>query len=327
MRADYLHYILEVDRLHSISMAAHSLYLAQTSLSTIVKNVEEELGFPIFERTHNGVQTTPEGEEALAFMWDIDCRLEQIRQLKKMEEHPSLPVTIITSPTISSAISLPVNRLLLEREPAGNLVFQAVPGESVGPMLIQNDANIGLTYFSEEGQKEFETVASRYQMETETMFVDHMYLLVPTDHPLASQNSVSCRELEHLNIAMLSHYKACEDSLVYSSNFGQGNRYITMDNIALIKQAVLRRSMVAVLSGFSIQNDPTGIGSKMKALRITGLKEENSVNLTLIYRTGHYLSYQEKTALQCIREYFRNTEFSPLLPAEDGIPAPQPADA
>lgn len=50
MKIEYLNYILEVWRCGSINAAAKVLYLSQSGLSSIIKSVEGELGYPIFER-------------------------------------------------------------------------------------------------------------------------------------------------------------------------------------------------------------------------------------------------------------------------------------
>ncbi|MBM6722611.1 helix-turn-helix domain-containing protein [Pseudoflavonifractor phocaeensis] len=51
MKLEHFRYFLEIGRLHSISAAARSLHIRQTTLSAIVKGAEEELGYPIFRRT------------------------------------------------------------------------------------------------------------------------------------------------------------------------------------------------------------------------------------------------------------------------------------
>ena len=50
MKLEQVRYMLEINRLHSISAAARSLHVGQTTLSAIVKSVEEEVGFSIFQR-------------------------------------------------------------------------------------------------------------------------------------------------------------------------------------------------------------------------------------------------------------------------------------
>ena len=131
MRMEHLYDLLEIEKHHSISAAAQAHYLSQTTLSSIVKSMEEELGFLIFKRTHCGVQTTAEGEEALAIIREILSRYEQIQQLGGPDTSRS-PVPLILSPTISESLCLPLSRLFLEREPDGNLEFRTGVGDEIG---------------------------------------------------------------------------------------------------------------------------------------------------------------------------------------------------
>ena len=314
MRIDHLQYLLEIDKYHSISAAAQQLYLGQTTLSSIVRSVEQELGFPIFYRTHNGVQTTPEGEEALALIWDMSCRFNEIKRLNENRAISNQPIPIVLSPTMNSVLALPVNDAFLREEPYGNLEFHAVSGEEVGTMMIKNDANIGVTYYTEKDYADYCAIASRYQINVERVFTDHLYLLVSKQHPLAERDSIACSELENLTIALLSYFVSCDSSLAYSKSFGQNNRYITLQNIALIKQAVLTGNTAAILSGLSIQYNQSEDNEQMKAIILTGTQEKNQMDVCLIHRTDHNLQYQEKVVLQCIKDYFGALQAPPFSP-------------
>ena len=65
MNTQYLSYVLEVERVGSISQAAQNLYIAQPNLSKSIKDLEKELGFTLFKRTSSGVQVTEAGSEFL----------------------------------------------------------------------------------------------------------------------------------------------------------------------------------------------------------------------------------------------------------------------
>ena len=83
MQSEHLRYLTEIGRCRSISVAAQKLYISQASLSTVLKNVEEEIGCELFKRTHNGVQVTPEGEEALALIAEIEQSIEKMFRLRE----------------------------------------------------------------------------------------------------------------------------------------------------------------------------------------------------------------------------------------------------
>ena len=54
-----------MERVGSITQAAHNLYMAKPNLSKALKELERELGFSIFKRTSVGVKVTEEGTQFL----------------------------------------------------------------------------------------------------------------------------------------------------------------------------------------------------------------------------------------------------------------------
>ena len=56
-----LQYLLELHKTRSFSLAAKNLMISQPSLSLMLKSLEEELGYPIFLRTKNGLVPTEQG--------------------------------------------------------------------------------------------------------------------------------------------------------------------------------------------------------------------------------------------------------------------------
>ncbi|MGN0602017.1 MAG: LysR family transcriptional regulator [Oscillospiraceae bacterium] len=80
MNLTHLRYLVEVERFGSITKAAAALYMGQPNLSKAIKEVERELGSPIFKRTAKGVVPTEKGKEFLQYAKAI------IVQMDKMEE-------------------------------------------------------------------------------------------------------------------------------------------------------------------------------------------------------------------------------------------------
>ena len=79
-------YVLEIAARSSVSQAAQKLYLSQSALSQQLRRLEEELGYPLFSRTANGLQLTPEGqlfcEQAgpVAERWTEFCKAVQQKE-------------------------------------------------------------------------------------------------------------------------------------------------------------------------------------------------------------------------------------------------------
>ena len=67
MTLQHLRYVLAVSECGTMNRASERLNVAQPSLSTAIRALEEELGIKIFKRTARGVTVTENGEEFLVY--------------------------------------------------------------------------------------------------------------------------------------------------------------------------------------------------------------------------------------------------------------------
>ena len=67
MTLTQLRYAITVANSSSMNEAARNLFISQPSLSTAIKELEEEIGVELFRRTNRGIYVTPEGEEFLGY--------------------------------------------------------------------------------------------------------------------------------------------------------------------------------------------------------------------------------------------------------------------
>ena len=67
MNLSYLKYAVEVEKTGSITKAAQNYYMNQPHLSKIIRELERDLGCPIFDRTSRGMIPTARGEEFLRY--------------------------------------------------------------------------------------------------------------------------------------------------------------------------------------------------------------------------------------------------------------------
>lgn len=65
MNIEYLKYFATVAEYGSINKAAHALFISQPHLGNIIRDLEDELGTILLQRTRRGVLLTPEGTEFL----------------------------------------------------------------------------------------------------------------------------------------------------------------------------------------------------------------------------------------------------------------------
>lgn len=81
MNTLHLKYAVEVERTGSITQAAENLYMGQPNLSKAIMELEETLGFQIFERTSKGVIPTVKGTRFLVYAKNVLSQIEKMEAL------------------------------------------------------------------------------------------------------------------------------------------------------------------------------------------------------------------------------------------------------
>lgn len=102
MNIEQFFYVVEIADTCSFSQAARNLYISQPNLSHAVKQIEDKVGFPLFERTPKGVFPTARGREVIE-------RFRILRQEYRQVED------FLRSPSPSSKLYLNIGALNVNR--------------------------------------------------------------------------------------------------------------------------------------------------------------------------------------------------------------------
>ena len=108
MTLQQIRYVAEIARHGTISKAAQELYITQPHLSSVLKELENELGITIFSRARKGVVLTEDGREFLHFARPLLEQEERILNFyadKPSAAAPSPPSGIPSSSRPFTAIS------------------------------------------------------------------------------------------------------------------------------------------------------------------------------------------------------------------------------
>lgn len=118
MNTLHLKYAVEVERTGSITQAAENLFMGQPNLSKAIMELEETLGFMIFERTSKGVFPTAKGARFLVYAKNILAQIEKMEMLSdENSEVQSLGLATVRSGYIAAAAS----KFAASLDPAGKI--------------------------------------------------------------------------------------------------------------------------------------------------------------------------------------------------------------
>jgi len=97
MTLQQLRYVIEIATSGSMTAAAQRLYMAQSSLSKAVSDLEQEMGVTIFERSATGVTLTDDGERFLVYARQVVESADLLEARYKGSYGPR-PVFAVSSP-------------------------------------------------------------------------------------------------------------------------------------------------------------------------------------------------------------------------------------
>jgi len=100
MDIDALKTFLEVNRTRHFGQAADNLFLSQSAVSARIRQLEEEVGMPLFTRQRNNIELTPAGKRLLNYAENILVTWHRAKQEIGSSEEKHIPLVIGCMPSL-----------------------------------------------------------------------------------------------------------------------------------------------------------------------------------------------------------------------------------
>lgn len=289
MNLNQIYYFTELVKEGNFTRAAEKMYISQSALSKSIKQLEDELGIQLVDRSVYRFKLTPEGEtfyengkKALANIEDELSRLKDSVNIIKGKVVVGIPPVLGT--TYFSSVIYNYRNLY----PDINLSVLEVGANTVKDMIDAGEADIGVVIlpFRHKGFHLFPVVAS------ENM------LIVSSEHPLANRKSVSIKELENEKFIMLNKTFTINDRIVEKCHENGFEPKIGFES----SQWDFVVDMVAQNQGITIL--PPDIFSRFSTnnISIVKLKESFKWEIAIIAKEDKYLSQPIKLFIDLTKE-------------------------
>lgn len=105
MKTEQIKLSLAIARTGSVSKAAEEFFISQPTASVMLKSLEKEVGFAIFNRTPYGMTLTDEGSAFIEYAGGIERLLQSVSQIKTPKKHVRLKVLSMGHPFSEHAFS------------------------------------------------------------------------------------------------------------------------------------------------------------------------------------------------------------------------------
>lgn len=204
MRINQFEFLLALKRYGSFSQAAPRLFISQPSMSRAIKELEDELGFPIIHRDRTGITFTAVGQQVLAEAEQImDC----VERLRAMADTDSGSMTgelnvsclsfLCSSILMESLAALhrcaPAIRICSRRSPLEELVDQTASGE----------LDLAVIHIGSMERQRMDEVLEERGLSFHALLTDEGCFLMNAGHPLAKNRYITLRQASKYSLVLV----------------------------------------------------------------------------------------------------------------------------
>lgn len=195
MTLQQLKYIIKIVECGSITEAAKQLYIAQPSLSTAVKSLEEELGIEIFYRNAKGISLSIDGTEFLSYARQIIEQTELMEQ-RYMGKKPTKQLCSISTQHYAFAVNAFVETILGLDVDEYKFTLRETRTYEIIEDVKNLRSEIGVLYFSDFNEKVLTNLLDENRLTFNFLFEATPHVFVSSKHPLSGNTSVTLEELD-----------------------------------------------------------------------------------------------------------------------------------
>lgn len=194
MTLQQLRYIIIVAEKGSINEAAKYLYVSQPSLSNSIKELEEELGFPIFIRTNRGVTLSHKGMEFLGYARQVITQADLLEEkyIKKTKQIKSFCASSQHYPFVSHAF---VELVKEYEEDDYNFTLSETTTYEVIENVKTLYSEIGILYLSKYNEAVIRKILTENNLIFEELVRAKPHVFVYKEHPLAKEELIDLEDL------------------------------------------------------------------------------------------------------------------------------------
>lgn len=195
MELRHLRYFLAVAEREHFTRASESLHVSQPTLSLQIKQLEEELGTPFFDRVGKRVRLTDAGRvfreharRALREMEDAQIAINELEGLMRGA------VTVGVVQTVNAYLVPQIVTRLSAEWPAVQIKIEELANGKIEEGLVEGRVNVGVGFIP--------TTAA--EIVAEPLFDEALVLIVSDNHKFANRSHVPVRELHGEPLVLLS---------------------------------------------------------------------------------------------------------------------------
>lgn len=298
MNMNQLKYVLAAAGSSSIREASTKLFVSQPALSASIRELEEELGILIFDRTNKGISLTDEGREFLSYAKKAVGQYEVLeeRYLSKDSDKERFSVS-----TQHYNFAIKAFTVVIRETDPDKYIFSIheTKTKEVLEDVRHLKSEVGIVSFSGSNEALIKKLFRDYQLDFTPLMKRETYVYVWKDHPFAGKKEISIDEMQDYPCVS---FDQSDDSNFYLTEEAMADyafqKMIKSDDRATSMEIIAELKAYAIGSGML-----SGEDAILQGLTAIKLKEEDPITIGYITRKGSALSVYGKRYVDELMKY------------------------
>lgn len=298
MNINQLKYVIAVAASSSMREAATRLFVSQPALSASIRELEEEVGIEIFERTNKGISLTEAGREFLMYakraVGQYGILEERYLAQESGREHFS-----VSTQHYNFAVKAFAEVIRRNNPKRYEFSVHETKTHEVLDDVRSMKSEVGVISFSGANEGIMMKLCRSYQLEFTPLMKRDTYVYVWEGHPFASRSEISLEELKEYPCVT---FDQSDDRDVYLSEEALADydfeKRIKSDDRAASMELIMQLQGYAIGSGML-----AGSEAILKGFVSVKLKEEDPLLIGYVTRKGGKMSPYGRMYIEELLKY------------------------
>lgn len=253
MELRHLRYFVSLAEYLNFTRAAERVHVTQSTLSHQIRQLEEEVGQPLFERIGKKVVTTEAGELFLGFaeraLKEVDHGIAMLKQ--PAQGGLSGQLRIGATHTFNIGLIPECVARFLARHPTVRVRVEELSADQIGAKLLDGALDLGIAYRPNDPS----------ELWFEALYNEEMVLVVGDDHPFAGRKRIRMVELHQQQLVLLPEYFTTRTLLDECFKVSGAEPIVVaeMSTIAPMLGLVLRTKIAAIAAINAVPESLAGV--------------------------------------------------------------------
>lgn len=283
-----LNVFVAVAQYENITKAASSLYMSQPQVSFLIKEMEEEIGFPLFTRVKKRIRLSPKGKEFLSYANKVLSSFEEMEEFARGEQKKKR-VVVSSSLSMGEVFLSPLFKPL-EEQGEYDFTYRIETGDQVIGDMETGRSDIGFIEGGSYGQ----------DLDAKSLFRDRLVLVSCLNFPVPER--ICLEKLGDYPLLLRnagSGTRAIFDSALAGKSVRLSVKAESMSNYALLEMAKNGFGIAVVPYAFARSSVENG---QLKTSQIEGISLERTFTL-ITRKTNPYSELAERIFQSFSKEY------------------------